>query len=115
MLPSAASLPATAAPLALLVTVTFVAVPCATCTTIGVVGFSPCVAGVIDTTGRGGGAGASAPQSPSRRDHGVAGSVRGGDGQPAAEDRSTSTPSAAGSLCRLRSGAIGAVTLHPIG
>ena len=44
-LPSAASFPATAAPLALFVTVTFVALPCVTCTTIGVLGLTPLVPG----------------------------------------------------------------------
>src|SRR6185437_13473612 len=111
--PSAASLPATAAPLALLMTVTLVAVPCARCTTIGVLGFTPAVPGLIDTTGRTGaavvgGAGAK-PGAPGAEGVPVA------TARPAQRVRSTSTPSAAGVLRGPPIGAIGAVTLHPIG
>ena len=98
VLPSAASVPATAAPLALLVTVTLVALPCATCTTIGVFGFTPWVPGLIDTTGRTGaavvgGAGRS-------REHRAPSGVPVATARPAPRVRSTSTPSAAGSPAR---------------
>jgi hypothetical protein len=80
-----------------------------------VVGFSPCVAGVIDTTGRGGGAGVDVaagpePPRPACPDPFVVATAN-----PPPRTKTTITPSAAGNLRRLRSGAIGAVTLHPIG
>src|SRR5690349_8088667 len=113
VLPSAASVPATGAPLALLVTVTLVARPCATCTTIGVSGFTPWVPGLIDTTGRTGvavvGGAGRKPGAPGADGVPVA------TARPAQRVRSTSTPSAAGILREPPSGAIGAVTLHPIG
>src|SRR4051794_27341308 len=96
VLPSAASVPATGAPLALLVTMTLVARPCATCTTIGVSGFTPWVPGLIDTTGR---TGAVVVGGPGRKP-----GAPGAEGVPVATARapqrvrSTSTPSAVGSL-----------------
>ena len=96
VLPSAASVPATGAPLALLVTVTLVARPCATCTTIGVSGFTPWVPGLIDTTGRTGaavvGGAGRKPGAPGAEGAPVA------TARPPQRVRSTSTPSAAGIL-----------------
>ena len=111
MLPSAASVPATAAPLALLVTVTLVALPCATCTTIGVSGFTPWVPGLIDTTGRTGaavvgGAGTEAGSTGRRR-------AAGGDGQTAAEGEEHQHAECGGQSCAGRE-AVPSVRSHSI-